>query len=41
MNDRIRATTCDPAGHAIRRKQQNNYCVACGDQLIAQPPPVR
>ena len=41
VNDRIRATTCDPAGHAIRRKQQNNYCVACGDQLIAQPPPVR
>jgi hypothetical protein len=33
--------TCDPAAHAARRKQQSNYCIDCGDELIAKPPSVR
>ena len=34
-------TTCEPATHAARRKQQSNYCVDCGEQLIARAPSVR
>lgn len=32
---------CDATVHATRRKQQSNYCVDCGSELIAKPPSVR
>jgi hypothetical protein len=35
------ASRCEVATHASRRKQQSNYCVDCGAELIARPPSVR
>ena len=32
---------CDAATHAARRKQQSNFCIDCGEALIAKPPAVR
>jgi hypothetical protein len=32
---------CDAATHAARRRQQSNYCIDCGEELISKQPSVR
>jgi len=41
VNDRIARKGCDPTMHATRRRQQSNFCIDCGSELIARPPSVR
>jgi hypothetical protein len=35
------ASRCEATTHATRRKQQSNFCVDCGAELIARSPGIR
>jgi hypothetical protein len=41
VNESRAASRCEETTHAARRKQQANFCVDCGAELIAARPGVR
>jgi hypothetical protein len=41
VNENRARLRCEATIHATRRRQQSNYCIDCGDELIARPPSVR
>jgi len=41
VNENRARLRCEATTHATRRRQQSNYCIDCGDVLIAHPPAVR